>query len=514
MTTGAEALVSTLADCGVTACFANPGTSEMHLVAALDREPRVRSVLALFEGVASGAADGYARIAGKPAMTLLHLGSGLANAGANLHNARRAFSPIVNIVGDHAVGHLAYDAPLTSDIAGIAQPLSTWVKSAPTAHQTGAYAAEAYAASLSGARGPVALILPADCAWNEGGRAGGVRSVGSRPAPGGDLVEAAARAVRGAKSPVVVVNREALLEPGLAGAARLTAAGVRIVSVTFPARMSRGAGRATVARMAYFAEMAMAELAGVDVMILAGTKEPAAFFAYPGRPSLFVPEGCAVHTLATEAMDTGLALSALADALGARDPAAPETLDLPASPQAGPLTPEAVGAVVARHLPEGAIVCDDGITGSVPAFLLTPRARPHEWLFNCGGAIGIGMPLAVGAAVAAPDRKVVALSGDGSAMYTNQALWTMAREGLDVTVVVYANRSYRILNIEFARTGAGNPGPSAASMLSLDNPAIDFVALARAMGVEAVRCETAEAFERVFSGFMGVRGPKLIEAVV
>ncbi|MDX2234222.1 MAG: acetolactate synthase large subunit [Hyphomonadaceae bacterium] len=510
MTTGAERLVTALADAGVAACFANPGTSEMHLVTALDREPRIRSVLCLFEGVATGAADGYARIAGKPAMTLLHLGSGLTNAGANLHNARRARSPMVNVIGDHATYHLQYDAPLTSDIAALARPNVVWTTTVGSAAEAGGAGAAAAAAART-LQGPVAVILPADSAWTDS-EAATAATVAGAPAPAIDVAQAAV-AVKAARKPMVLINGTATVEPGLSSAARLDAAGIGVVTDTFLWRQARGAGRFAPRRLAYFAEMALADLDGVDLLVLAGTQPPAAFFAYPGKPSLLVPEGCATLTLCMPGEDAGAALDALADALGA--PAKGRVADRVTPPApAGPLSATDVGVSLTRHLPEAAIVADDGVTAGLPIFSLTTGAAPHDWLFLTGGAIGIGMPLAVGAAVAAPSRKVVCLSGDGAGMYTNQALWTMARERLDVLTIVFANRSYRILNIEMARTGAGNPGPTASAMLSLDNPPIDWVRLAEAQGVPAARCETAEHFDALFARMVTDKGPGLIEAVV
>lgn len=510
---GADALIETLVDNGVTACFANPGTSEMQFVSALDRTPAMRPVLCLFEGVATGAADGYARIAGAPACTLLHLGPGYGNGLANLHNARRAFSPVVNVIGDHATYHRQHDAPLASDIESIARANSVWLKSADTPDSVGDLAAEAVAASLASPGGPASLILPADAAWSPANRKGPVLARPSKPLAPGDQIEAAARALRAAAKPAILLGASACGEEGMRAASRLAAAGVRVLSDTFVARTARGAGRFAPERLAYFGEQALESLAGTDLMLLAGTVQPVAFFAYPNRPSVLVPEGCAVQTLAAREEDAVAALNALADALGANAFAEPQVLKRPDAPS-GKLTPGVAGAVLARHLPERAIVCDDAVTSSAGALALTATAPPHDWLALTGGAIGMGAPLAVGAAVAASDRKVVSLNGDGAAMYTVQALWTLAREALDVTVVVFANQRYRILGIELERTGAGQAGPAAASLLDLGDPAIDWVSIARGMGVEATRCDTAEAFEAAFASAMGQRGPRFIEAVI
>ncbi len=510
---GAEAILRTLADAGVDACFSNPGTSEMQMVAAFDREPRVRPVLALFEGVATGAADGYARIAGKPAATLLHLGAGLANGGANLHNARRAGAPIVNIVGDHATFHRGHDAPLTSDIAGLAGPLSVWTGSPETADAAVAMAAECVAASCGPIPGPATLILPADCAWTE---CAGPAAPRPRPAPApvaADRVEALARRLREARKPAVLMGSPACTEAGLAAAGRLAGLGVRVLCDTFVGRLPRGAGRFAPDRMLYFGEMALADLAGVDLLVLAGTKVPVAFFAYPDAPGVLLPEGCAAETLASPGEDAAAALEALADAAGAPARFAPAAPEVPAV-EPGELTVYAIGASIARHMPEGSVVSDDAVTAGLPVYNQTRGARPHDWLMLTGGAIGQGIPAAVGAAVARPGSKVLSLNGDGAAAYTCQGLWTIAREGLDVVTVVFANAAYRILNIEFARTRSGNAGPAARSLLDLSNPRMDWCALARGFGVPAVRADTAEAFDTALARALAEPGPHLIEAMV
>ena len=512
--TGAEALVGTLADLGVTACFANPGTSEMHLVTALDHEPRIRSVLGLFEGVATGAADGFGRVAETPAMTLLHLGPGYLNGGANLHNARRAFTPMINVIGDHAVPHQRFDAPLTSDIFTMAAPNSNWIKSIDKVGDTSRMAAEAWVASFGPAPGPVSLVLPADTSWLSG--AGALATKPNKPSlrqPDPSEIDAAAKAVRDARTPIVLINGTALSEHGLSAASKLKAAGIRVLTDTFFSKMARGAGRFSPDRMQYFAEGAVADLEGVDLMLLAGTQAPVAFFAYPGKPSLLVPEGCRTLSLGGSDVDSAAALSMLADALGAKDQAPSADFVRPDAPKGG-LDAAAVGASLARHLPENAIVSDDGVSNSLMSYLATATAAPHDWMMLTGGAIGQGMPLALGAAIAAPARKVICLTGDGAGMYTNQALWSMAREGADVTTIVFVNHSYRILNIELKRTGAGNPGPTAQGMLGLGNPDIDWVSLSKSMGVPAELAASAEDFDRMLKNAIAEPGPRLVAALV
>ena len=509
--TGAEALVETLADCGVTACFANPGTSEMNLVTALDGEQRIRSVLCLFEGVATGAADGFARIAETPAMTLLHLGPGYLNGGANIHNAKRAGTPMVNVIGDHATYHLRYDAPLASNIIGLAGPNSVWIKTAETAEGAGALAAEAFEASLGAGSGPVSLVLPADAAWNEGGARATPRAKPVRRKVSDAAISAAAERIRSASKPMLLTNGAGLLDEGLASLAKLEAAGVRTMSDTFVGRQARGAGRFTPARMQYFAEGAMKDLDGTDLMITAGTGEPVAFFAYPEKPSRLVPEGCVVLDLGGRDSDVVDTLGRLAKALAAEaavDGMPRKAPDVPS----GALTPSTVGQSLNRHMPKDTMVADDGVTASLPVFLETLTAEPHDWMMLTGGAIGMGMPLAIGASIARPDVPTVCLTGDGAGMYTVQALWTMARERLPVVTIVFVNHSYRILNIELARTGAGNPGPAAKNMLTLGNPEIDWVALGLGQGVPSFNARDAGEFDRVLAEALASDGPTLIAA--
>ncbi len=510
---GAEAMLRTLAGCGVTACFSNPGTSEMQTVAAFDRVPGVRPVLCLFEGVATGAADGFARIAEAPASVLLHLGAGLANGGANLHNARRAGSPVVNIVGDHATYHRGHDAPLTSDIAGLARPLSVWVGSPETPDQAVALAAEAWARSQGPTPGPATLILPADCAWSEAAGPVAPPARPERAAVAGERVEETARRLRDAAKGAVLLGSPACTERGLAAAGRIAATGVRVLCDTFVSRLPRGAGRFAPDKMLYFGEMAVADLAGTDLLVLAGTRVPVAFFAYPDAPSVLLPEGCQAHTLADPHEDAAAGLEALADALGVPARFAAVDAETPAL-EGGALTVYAVGAALARHMPEGAVVSDDAVTAGLPVYQQTKGARPHDWLHLTGGAIGQGIPVALGAAVARPGAKVLSLNGDGAAAYTLQGLWTAAREGLDVTTVVFANGAYRILGIEFARTRSGDAGPAARSLLDLGNPRMDWCALARGFGVPAVRAETGEAFDAALAHAMAEPGPHFIEAMV
>jgi acetolactate synthase-1/2/3 large subunit len=512
---GAQALIRTLVGCGVDACFTNPGTSEMHFVAALDTVPEMRGVLALFEGVATGAADGFARMTGRPAATLLHLGPGLGNGLANLHNARKGRVPVVNIVGDHATYHAKYDAQLQSDIETVARNVSSWIRTSRRPEDAGADAADAVAAAL-GPPGQVAtLILPADTCWLPGGVVARPRPAPPPEPASDDAVERAARVLRSGAPAALFLGGVALRERSLVAASRVAAAtGAKLLGETFPARLERGAGLPPLSRLAYLAEFAMQQLAGLRHLVLVDAKSPVSFFAYPGKPSDLVPEGCEVHTLVTGAQDVPGALEALAERLGApADAAARQPAARPARPT-GDLTPDAVAQALGALLPEGAIVSDEANTSGLTAPLHTAGAPRHDWICLTGGAIGQGLAVGTGAAVACPDRKVVCLEADGSALYTIQALWTQAREGLDVTTVLLNNRSYAILNLELNRVGAEPPGPRAKSMLDLSRPDLDFVAIARGFGVPATRAATADDLCKQLERALAEPGPSLIEAMV
>jgi acetolactate synthase-1/2/3 large subunit len=511
---GAQALIRTLVDCGVEVCFANPGTSEMHFVAALDAVPEMRGVLCLFEGTVTGAADGYGRMKGSPAAALVHLGPGLGNGIANLHNARRARTPLVAVVGDHATYHKRLDAPLESDIDSLAWPVSKWVRRSLRAADVGADAADAVAVATAPPGGVATLILPADVSWTEG----------SEPAPpvlrrvphpvSGEAAGSAAKALRSGEPCVIFLGGAGLRRPALAAASRISVAtGARLLGETFPARHERGAGIPAVDRLAYLGEFAAMQLAGTRHLILAGARSPVTFFAYPGMPGSLVPDGCQVHVLAEPGEDVAGALASLADLVAAAAAPAPQPAGRPGLP-GGELTAETAAAVIGALLPADAIVCDESATSSVFLPAATAGAPPHDWLTLTGGAIGQGLPLAAGAAIACPDRPVIALEADGSAMYTISALWTHAREQLDITTVIFGNRSYAILAMELDRVGAVATGEAARSLLSLTRPALDFTALAAGLGVPASRATTAEEFAAQFRRALAEPGPHLIEAII
>ncbi|MFK7751329.1 MAG: acetolactate synthase large subunit [Sedimentitalea sp.] len=511
---GAHGLVHTLLASGVDTCFTNPGTSEMHFVAALDHIPGMRCVLTLFEGVATGAADGYFRIAGKPASTLLHLGPGLANGVANLHNAKKAGSGVVNIVGEHAPSHIELDAPLTADIEGIARPVSHWVRTAHSPSEAASAGAEAVAAAQIAPGQIATLVLPSDTAWREGGHESPALETPARPPFQTAEREAACAALDGPDS-LLLLGGAALNEDALAMAGQIAAqTGCHLLSEWANARLDRGAGRVVIGRVPYPIDIALKKLAPYKRIVLLGARQPIGFFAYPGKPAVLTDPDAQVIELATAGQDLHGALVALRDQLGATDtnPAHIAPAQIPDAAQ-GAITPDTIAVALARTMPEDAIVVDESVTTGRAFFPVTAGAPRHTWLNNCGGSIGYGLPVAIGAAIAAPQRKVLALTGDGSAMYTVQALWTMAREELDVTVVIFANRSYQILRGELANMGAGNPGPRAIDMLTLDRPNLNFVDMAVSMGVPAEQVSETSELERALTQALATPGPRLIEVL-
>ncbi len=509
---GAESLVHTLLAAGVDTCFANPGTSEMHFVAALDRIPGMRCVLGLFEGVVTGAADGYARMADKPAATLLHCGPGLANGLANLHNARRAQSPIVNIVGDQATYHRPLDAPLTADTEGWARPVSGWLRVATDAARVGADAAAAVQAARTAPGQIATLILPSDTSWDEGGQVAEPMPPPPPSAVDPAVIWTVARSLRSGEPVMLVLAGAALRTEPLAVAGGIVAAtGARMLAQVSNGRIERGRGRMPIERIPYPTDVAVAALAGTRHLVLVGAVEPVGFFAYPGKPSRLAPPDCTIHMLSRAEQDGPAALAALAALLGA-EPARPQP-GIRTAVAKGAVTAEAMSQTLGALMPEQAIIVDEAITFGRGLFPCTQDAAPHDWLQLTGGAIGSGMPMATGAAVASPGRRVINLQADGSAMYTVQALWTQARERLDVTTVILSNRKYAILLGELANVGA-NPGRTALDMLDLGNPALDWRRIGEGLGVESARAETMEQFADLLTQANARPGPFLIELVI
>jgi acetolactate synthase I/II/III large subunit len=512
---GAESLVGTLAAGGIRVCFTNPGTSEMHIVGALDRSAEIRCVLGLFEGVVTAAADAYARMAEIPASTLLHLGPGLANGVANLHNASRARVPMVNIVGQHALAHLKYDAPLTSDIEAIARPYSRWLRASQNASALGRDTADAIVAARTAPGQIATLIVPADAAWGDGGAVGELRAIPKPPAPSSERIELAVKLLKSRAKTGLLIAGNALYGKGLKLAGQIaTATNAELLAPYNFARIERGAGTPPVTRIPYVPDQAAELLKDFRQLILIGADAPVAYFAHPARNAVLTPASCEIHTLASPGEDYIAALEALATEFPLRGKEmVTEKGERPALPT-GPITLPGLANAIAALLPEGAIVADESMTSGRAMLSAAKGAAPHDWLACTGGAIGIALPQAVGAAVACPDRKVLCLTADGSGMYTLQALWTMARESLNVTTVVFANREYSVLKREFASFGLGAPGARALDMFEIGRPDLDWTHLAKGMGVLSQKVTTLDEFGKALRAGFETAGPTLVEVML
>jgi len=512
---GAKSLVETLLKSGIDTCFANPGTSEMHFVAALDQSVGMRCVLGLQENVVTGMADGYYRIAGKPACTLLHCGPGLANGLANLHNARRARSGIVNIVGDQATYHRPLDAPLTADTDGLAHTVSAWVRTSERAASVGRDVADAVQAARTLPGQIATLILPSDTSWEEGGVVAEVLAVPRPPAIDPHAVQSAARVLPTSRSVLLLLAGRAVLGQAQALAWRIAqATGAALMADYGTSHLQRGRGRLQLERVPYNTDLAVQALARFEHIILVSAKPPVGFFAYPGKPSKQYPERGQLHVLARDDQDGEAALQALVDELNAPNAAIPDPGPRPDA-VTGPPTPEGLAQTLAAVMPEHAIIADESVSYGRGFYRHTHAARAHDWLHLVGGAIGAGLPMATGAAIAADGsgRRVISLQADGSAMYSLQALWTQARERLPVTTILLSNRKYSILIGEYKAVGA-TPGPTAMSMLDLSNPDLDWVKLANGMGVEAARATTLETCADLMRQSFRREGPFLIELMI
>ena len=513
---GAESLVGTLLQGNVDVCFTNPGTSEMHFVAALDKYQNMRSVLCLFEGCATGAADGYFRMKRSPASTLLHLGPGLANGLANLHNAKKAYSGIVNIVGEHALDHIKLNAPLTSDIEGIARPVSHWVKTSKSSKDIAKDGAEAIGQANIKPGQIATLILPGDTAWNEGNKIESIELNMKSKSVSSKLVDDAILELQDAKNPLILVGGEALEEKNLIKLAKVAdKVGCPIKTDWFNARLDKGAGRINSVRIPYVVDKAVEVLKDFDTIIIIGARRPVAFFAYPNKPGVLTQDSTKFFELASISDDITTVVEELSDKIGVSNntPSTISKLDIPDIPK-GPINPMSLGMVLGALIPENAIIVDESVTTGREFFYQTSGSHPHTWLNNCGGSIGFGMPVAIGAAISSPDQKVISLEGDGSAMYTVQSLWTMARENLDIVVLIFANQSYKILQGELTNVGVDNPGKSAMEMLSLKDPALDWVSISKGMGVDAVKVDNIEGLVKYFKHGLKEKGPFLIEVLI
>ena len=516
MINGAESLVNTLVANNVNVCFANPGTSEIHFLAALDKTNGIRCILGLFEGVATGAADGYYRMLEKPASTLLHLGPGLANGLANLHNAKKANSGIVNVVGQHALKHIAYDAPLNSDIEALASPMSHWVKTSKSAKNVSFDGAEAIRSSIDNGGQIATLILPANTAWEKGSETIKIKKFPKLKKIDEKQIKKVAISLLSKKNTALLLGGKALTEDNLLTAGKIASkTKCDLIAEGSNSKLSRGAGRVSVHRIPYVVDKALKVLKKYDQLILVGSKAPVAFFSYPNKPSLLYKKGTNILKLVNFNEDITHALKCLSSELEVENSPASNIVSLnkPEIPN-GKISQENIAKVLGALIPENAIVVDESVSTGRDFFFETSGSPPHDWINNKGGSIGYGMPVAIGASIACPDRKVILLEGDGSGMYTIQSLWTMAREKLDITIIVFANRSYNILKGELQNLGIKNYGPKAINMLSLDNPHINWTDISKGLGVDSKQASNIQDFVKYLSYAIKNKGPFLIELIM
>ena len=508
---GAEALVASAISGGVEICFANPGTTELPLVQALDSVPGLRSILCLHENVATGAADGYGRMAAKPAMCLLHLGQGLANGLTNLHNARRALTPVLTVIGDHATWHLPADPLLATDVESLAHTVSDFVKKSLVATKVAFDLADAIEAAMNGGR-IATLIVPHDVQIGDASDGTPVRRASAKKTYSSRRVTQAAKALKSGKS-ALLLGGDALSESGIMLAGRIAAIrGADLLCDTFFARMERGAGLPSPTKLPYFADQVLELTRRYERVVVAGTRRPVAFFGYPGLPSYLTTEEQTV-ILAGPREDTLGALAALASEVNAPDAIDPVPGMPPAMPK-GDLDAQSVSAVIAGLQPAECIVMDEVLSVGVPYFDASKHSPRFSHLMLTGGAIGQGPSAATGAAIACPNRKVINFQSDGCGAYSVQAFWTQARENLDVVTIIGSNRSYHILELELLRAGVAQTGPVARSMLDLDNPFLNWVKIGEGFGVPAVAVDRAEALARELERALMDKGPRLIEAIM
>lgn len=515
---GAEALVATLEACGVTACFANPGTTELEIVAALDRSAGIRSVPVLFEGVAVGAADGFGRMSGIPGAALLHTGAGFPNGLSAVLNAAKASSPSIAIVGDHPLAIREWNHVIASgvDIERVAAPYAKWVRRSRLT-TVGQDAADAFAAACSAPGGPATLVVPSDVAWSAGAEPGRP-SAAQKPSPvSAEAVLQAAYALRLPGEAALVLHGEATVDPAALRAAADIAATTGCRVMARASRIVRGPDFLPVEFLPYSPMLAIEALKGIRHLVLVGAHPPIMPWTYPDRsaPMMADPE-CRIWTLARPEENVVDALTTLAAEIGGdRSRAAPQPAPgMAPVPASGTVTPDALAQSIAALIPENAIVIDESVTTGRSFYQVSAASRPHDWLRNLGGALGYGQPVAIGSAIACPDRKVIVLQGDGAAMYTPQSLWTIAHEGLNVLVVIFANRSYEVLRVDMRLRHQNVDGAVNHALTDLGTPAIDWAGLARSLGIRSARLDSMQAFNEAFAREAQTAEPALLEVIV
>lgn len=508
---GSECLVGTLINHGVDLLFTNPGTSEVGLLAEIGTSEQIRAVPVLFEGIAAGAADGYFRMTGCPAATMLHVGPGLANAWSALHNAAKARSGVVNIVGQLSEAHLEYESPLKSDLLALATSVSDVVRYPLSSARVGI---DAHAAADAAKRGKVAtLVMANDVGWSDGAELATPPGAQNTDAHGA-LDPAAMTALKQGPRTLFLLGGLALDVGAQRDAAAIASAtGCSVMIEWANARCERGGDLPSWARIPYPVDEAVRTLAAYDTIVLCGAAEPIAFFNYRNSPSRLAAPSARVIDLHAEGADVRLALGAARRAL-ASDPARPCHPPASRYTYGAPKSPDPVSAAIAAALPEDAIIVNEAITSASDLFAASAAAPRHTWLDNLGGSIGFALPAAIGAAIGAPGRRVIALCGDGSTMYSLQGLWTMARENLDITVLVFANRAYKILINELVQASDAHLNDRTFSLLQLDNPAIGWAKLSGSLGVDATRVHSFDQLKAALTLALDTQGPRLIEVVI
>ena len=515
---GAEKLLETLVASRVNVCFSNPGTSEMQVVDEIGYSD-LRVVLCLFENSVTGMADGYARMLDKSALALVHVTCGLTNSLANMHNARIANSRMVIFGGGIHYAH-EVNEPVHAMLLRqpeVARTSAQWVLEAKTPDQLAAAATLALEASNEGA-GKIAYVYgPNNAVWGESNFQGNVTAgTGERPRVSTATIKSIGDSLNAGKKTAFVLDNLALREEGLEVMGRIAeGTGGKLFREWLPPRIAMGAGRVRTEMIPYEPVDAMALFSDFDQMVLVGAKLPVCPFSYEGKPWSKVPEGCEVHTLASADHDILAALNDLAALLDVPETASDRYERNPGEAPTGTLSGASIGQSVNMLMPDHSIVLDEAMAENFMFPKLTEGAPPFEFMGACpGGAIGNGPPLACGAAIACPDRKIIVLEGDFSLMQGNTALWSMAQHDLDICVVNFNNAGSGSLTSELARVRRGEAQPKSIELLKINNPEIDYAAMAESMGIPATRAKTAEEFHAQFGEAMKKKGPHFIDAKI
>ena len=513
---GAAAFFKSIVDNGIDTIFACPGTSEMQVVDEVGYS-NLRVVLCLFENSVTGMADGYARMLDKPALGMVHVTCGLTNALANMHNARIANSRMIIFGGGVHVAH-EVNEPVHSMLQRqpyVAQIAAQCVIEARSPDQLAAAATQALKASNDGAGKIVYVYGPNNAVWGESSFQGKLTSSAEqRQRVSTATISSIADTLKAGKKTAFILDNLALREEGLEILGRIAeGAGGRLFREWLPSRIAMGAGRVRTETLPYGGAEGRELLSEFDQIVLVGAKIPVCPFSYENQPWVKIPENCNVHTLATADHDILAALEELATQLDLPEKASNRYNRKPGEPPTGPLSGNSIVQSLSILMPADSIVLDEAMLENVMFPLLMDGAAPFDFMAACpGGAIGAGPPVACGAAIACPNRKVILLEGDFSLMQGNTALWSMAQHNLDICVINYNNEGSASLSTELARVRQGEAQPKSIELLRIRKPTIDYAAMAESMGVPASRAETAEEFHLQLTKAMSTKGPHFIDA--